>query len=71
MHPAQRLLLAFTLFATSTCLATAQSTDARLLLISTRAFCKTGDAVLVTEFIAQGTDSGSFVSRGLDARTSD
>ncbi len=65
MHPAPKLLLALTLLAFSTCLAAAQSSNARLTLISTRAFCQTGDAVLVTEFIAQGTGSGSFVSRGL------
>ena len=65
MHPAQKLLLAFILLAISTCLAAAQSTDVRLAFISTRAFCQTGDAVLVNEFIAQGTGSGSFVSRGL------
>jgi hypothetical protein len=65
MHPAPKLLLALTLFAISTCLAAAQSTNARLANISTRALCQTGDAVLVTEFIAQGTGSESFVSRGL------
>ena len=65
MHPAPKLLLALTLLAISTCLAAAQSTNARLAAISTRAFCQTHDAVLVHEFIAQGTGSGSFVSRGL------
>jgi hypothetical protein len=65
MHPAQKLLLALTLLAISTCLAAAQSSNARLANISTRALCQIGDAVLVTEFIAQGTGSESFVSRGL------
>jgi hypothetical protein len=65
MHPAPKLLLTLTLFSLSTCLATAQSSNARLANISTRALCQTGDAVLVTEFITQGTGSESFVSRGL------
>ena len=65
MHPAPKLLLALILLAISTCLAAAQSTNARLANISTRALCQTGDAVLVTEFIVQGTGSESFVSRGI------
>ena len=65
MHPAPKLLLSLILLAISTCLAAAQSTNARLANISTRALCQTGDAVLVTEFIVQGTGSELFVSRGI------
>jgi hypothetical protein len=65
MHRGPKVLLALALLAVSTCLAAAQSLDARLANISTRALCQTGGAVLVTEFIAQGTGSESFVSRGL------
>ncbi len=65
MHPVPKLLSTLALLILSACLGTAQSSNARLGNISTLARCRTGDAVLVTEFIAQGTANGSLVSRGI------
>lgn len=44
---------------------------ARITNLSTRAICATQDAVMVDEFILQGTGSGTFLMRGLGPSLSD
>ena len=58
-----RKLLAFTLLISSSCIALAQT--ARLGNLSTRALCETGEAVLVDEFILQGTGTEMLLMRGI------
>ena len=63
MHNTQRFLLTFAVLACSSWLASAQT--GRLANLSTRAFCKTREAVLVNEFIIQGTGTETLVMRGI------
>jgi hypothetical protein len=63
MHNTQRFLLTFALLVCSSWLAGAQT--GRLANLSTRAFCKTGEAVLVNEFVVQGTGTETLLMRGI------
>jgi hypothetical protein len=63
MHNTQRFLLTFAVLACSSWLASAQT--GRLANLSTRAFCKTREAVLVNEFVIQGTGTETLVLRGI------
>jgi len=63
MHNTQRFLLTFAVLACSSWLASAQT--GRLANLSTRASCKTGEAVLINEFVIQGTGTETLVMRGL------
>ena len=63
MHNTQRFLLTFAVLACSSWLASAQT--GRLANLSTRASCKTGEAVLINEFVIQGTGTETLVMRGI------
>ena len=63
MNSTLKLRITLTLFVCSGFFANAQA--GQLVNVSTRVFCKTGDAVLVTEFILQGTGKETVVLRGL------
>lgn len=65
MHFTRKLPLTFAILGLSTCIVAAQSSTARLASMSSRALCQTGQAVVVTEFIVQGTGSETFVLRGI------
>jgi hypothetical protein len=63
MHPNLKLPILVALLICASCPAHAQT--GRLLSLSTRAFCETRDAVLVSEFILQGTGTETVVLRGI------
>ena len=63
MCKSKTILLTSVLLAGSSWLANAQTT--RLANLSTRGFCETRDAVLVDEFVIQGTGTETLVMRGL------
>ena len=64
MYLTQKLLPFLTLFATIAAAPVAQSAG-QILNISTRVDCQTRDAVVLTEFIAYGRGTESFVLRGI------
>ena len=69
MRPILRLPITLALFVCSAFFANAQA--GRLVNLSTRALCKTGDAVLVNEFILQGTGNETVVLRGIGPSLAD
>ncbi|CAN5425531.1 hypothetical protein BH20VER3_BH20VER3_14970 [soil metagenome] len=64
MNFIQKFLLPLAALVLSTTLVQAQSSS-RIVNISTRAYCQTGDAVVVTEFILQGSGSETCLMRGI------
>ncbi len=64
-----KLSTALILVVFSTCIAQAET--GRFGNISSRVLCETGDAVIVTEFIVQGTGTETFLFRGLGPSLSD
>lgn len=64
MHLSRKLLFALTLLAAIVGAIPTRSAG-QILNISTRVDCQTGDAVVVTEFIAYGTGTETFILRGL------
>ena len=69
MHATLKVSLALALIVLSASLTNAQT--GRLINLSTRLSCETGDAVAVTEFILQGTGSETIVLRGIGPSLSD
>lgn len=63
MRTILKSLLPLTLLILSSSFVSAQT--GRLINLSSRVFCETGDAVAVTEFILQGAGSETVVMRGL------
>jgi hypothetical protein len=64
MHLTRKLPFTLAILTLSTAAAMAQSAG-RLANISSRVYCQTRDAVIVTEFIAYGSGNESFVLRGI------
>ncbi len=63
MHSNLKLPIMVTVLICATCFAQAQT--GRLANLSTRAFCETKEAVVVDEFILQGTGTETVVTRGI------